>query len=101
MNHEQEFNELHDAMVECGIWSDTGLSQDEHGWGYTDEYGFRASIYEHHALHIARGIAEEWLIEHGMDIMGQGTYDSGDLTSLFRSLPDAIRYAMKQERNEG
>jgi len=102
MTDTQELNELYEIMTEIGIWEDTHLSQDEHGWGYTDEYEFRGTMAEHHALHIARGIAEEWLLERGW-LLAKGPDYTRYSPHLVReidnayliknSLPDALRYA--------
>lgn len=98
MTNPTELTELHDAMVECGIWPDSikiikrPLHSGEMVWTLHDIYG---GDVDSHILHIMRGITEEWLMEQGGDNWGS-YWLPGVADNYKSSLPEALRYAKAQ-----
>lgn len=107
MTNQTELNELHDAMVEVGIWPEeliyhkvketkTTTSWVEYGGGW-----FEPDF----ALHIMRGIAIDYLLEKWDLSMGGEDHhdDAGRMVAFVNrlrwncnfSIPAALRYAHK------
>ena len=101
-----ELTLLHDAMVECGIWPDE--RDNRLFWAVP---GHRKCGYGEHliedvdALHLMRGIAEEWLRKQGVSRRcgWDATYSKikhaphGQVQITLNSLPAALRYAHGQK----
>lgn len=102
-----EIDLIHDAMVECRLLPDD-IKRDEHGrylvccpqLNREDTWEYLGDSY---ALHILRGIAEEWLKEQGawnwlspgndFDVEYQLITFEPLKETEYMPLPDALRYA--------
>ena len=112
-----ELTLLHDAMVECGIWDTVMIQTTDpisgHHILYRGEYG-ETSLPDTHALHIMRGIAEEWLgigkprstenpwapywsLAYGTYCYHQWFMPGDPSNYQTDSLPAALRYAHEQK----
>ena len=108
-----ELTLLHDAMVECGIWPDEirfiegmvfycskPLANNGLNWNESER------LVDKHALHIMRGIAEEWLLKQWDTVEinrhSKGTsYDfSMNIYHREDSLPAALCHAHEQKENQ-
>ncbi len=116
MTDTQELNELYEIMTEIGIWPEhiTRDIIEPEDWIYIQSRRSEVVLYDEDISHIARGIAEEWLIErgcciekarnnHARFVFDVTPDDAGDFDvqyAVYESLPDALRYAKEQMNSE-